>query len=175
VTTHIMLDIETLGVRPGAVILSAAFVRFDDLASCVAVLDIHEQLALGMEVEPATHTWWGTQDPASWAAATQNPNPVRAVAEYFTTWLKWAAPADALIWCHGAGFDAPLLQELYRRLGIACPWEFWTVRDTRTLYDLAGVTVERTGRPHVALDDAIAQTHAAIAALKILSTARVTA
>lgn len=169
--THIMLDIETLGTRPGAVILSAAFVRFSDLASCTATLSVPDQIQTGMEIDSDTHAWWGTQSPEAWAAATQNARPAVAVAEYFAAWLAWAAPTDRLVWCHGASFDAPLLGELYRRLGMPCPWSFRDVRDTRTLYDLAGVDVRKYGEgvSHVALSDALAQTKAAIDALRILA------
>jgi hypothetical protein len=173
-TAHIMLDIETLGTRPGAVVMSAAFVRFSDMASVTLNLNVQEQLALGLEIDPQTHAWWGTQDPAAWAAATQNAHPVRPVLEYFGTWLQWAsAGAELMLWCHGASFDAPVLGEVYRRLGLATPWSFRAIRDTRTLYDLAAVDPKQyqAGALHVALNDAIGQTNAAKAALAVLARA----
>jgi len=57
-TTHIMTDIETLGTRPGAVILSAAFVRFSDEAAMSINFSIPEQQALGLEIDPNTQAWW---------------------------------------------------------------------------------------------------------------------
>lgn len=176
--THIMLDIETLGTRPGAVILSVAFVRFSDEAHTTLNLDVAEQEALGLIKDVGTLQWWGTQSPEAWLAATANPVPVRAALEHLSAWLQWAAPAgDALIWCHGATFDCPLLEHLYRAAGLPVPWAFWAVRDTRTLYDLAGVNVKdfAVPPPHVALNDAIGQTRAANAALQILSRAHVAA
>lgn len=173
--THIMLDIETLGTRPGAIITSVAFVRFSDEAHCTFNLSIPEQQALGMEADPATLEWWGKQDPAAWAAATVNPQPLAIGLPYIGAWLTWAAPSkDPLIWCHGATFDCPLLGELYRRAGIACPWPYWAVRDTRTLYDLASVNVKdyAVPPPHVALNDAIGQTRAANAALLVVAKVR---
>jgi hypothetical protein len=174
-TSHTMLDIETLGTRPGAVILSVAFVSFADEARSVQVnLTMADQQALGMEIDPATAAWWQTQSPEAWAAATVNPVPIAAALPYFATWLQWAtAGQDALIWCHGATFDAPLLGELYRRAGMEPPWKFWNIRDTRTLYDLAGVDVRQYAvpPPHVALNDAIGQTRAANAALAVLARA----
>ncbi|MBS0627420.1 MAG: 3'-5' exoribonuclease, partial [Verrucomicrobia bacterium] len=41
------------------------------------------------------------------------------------------------IWCQGASFDIPILQEAYARCNMEPPWKFWTVRDTRTVYDIA--------------------------------------
>lgn len=168
-----MLDIETLGTRPGAVVMSAALVRFADEAHCEAVLSIPEQQTLGLEIDPATHEWWGRQPPEAWARTTQNPVPLVAGLQYLATWITWAGP-DPLIWCHGATFDAPLLGEVYRRAGLACPWPYWSVRDTRTLYDLAGVDVKAYAvpPPHIALNDAIGQVRAARAALGVLARVR---
>jgi hypothetical protein len=177
-TTHIMIDLETLGTRPGAVILAAAFVRFSDEANCTLNLSITEQQALGLEIDPETAAWWNDQEsrhPGAWAAATTNPQSLAAALPYFAQWVAWAGP-DPLFWCHGATFDCPLLGEVYRRAGIACPWggrEFWRVRDTRTLYDLAGINPKdyAVPPPHIALNDAIGQTRAAKAALAILARA----
>lgn len=178
-TTHLMLDLETLGTRPGAVILAAAFVRFSDEAHVTLNLNIPEQQALGLEIDPATHAWWGDQEakhPGAWAAATAAPHPIAPALHHFANWINWAGP-DPLIWCHGATFDAPLLGELYRRAGIECPWAWWNVRDTRTLYDLAGINNKdyAVPPPHIALNDAIGQTRAANAALQRIGAAMVAA
>jgi hypothetical protein len=171
-TTHIMVDIETLGTRPGAVVLSAAFVRFSDMAHTTLNLSVPDQEALGFASDPSTLEWWKSQSPVAWESATKDPAPLRSALEHFAAWIAWAGP-DPLIWCHGAGFDAPLLEPLYRATGLPCPWNFWSVRDTRTLYDLAGVNVKdyAVPPPHVALNDAIAQTRAANEALAILARA----
>jgi hypothetical protein len=173
-TTHIMLDIETLGTRPGAVILSAALVRFRDEAHTSLVFDQNEQFALGMEQDASTLAWWQQQGPEAQAAATANPIPIAPALQHISDWLAWAAQGgDFLLWCHGATFDCPLLEELYRRANTLCPWKFWQVRDTRTLYDLAAIDVKAYAvpPPHVALNDALAQTRAANAALAVLARA----
>lgn len=176
-TTHIMLDIESLGVRPGAVILSVAFVRFSDEAHVTLNLSLQDQEALGMLRDTATEAWWAEQErtaPGAWEKATSNPFSLQVALPYISSWLQWAAPAgDALIWCHGATFDAPLLEELFRRANAPCPWKFWQVRDTRTLYDLALVNPKdfAVPPPHVALNDALGQTRAANAALAVLARA----
>lgn len=171
-TAHIMLDIESLGTRPGAIILSAALVRFSDEACVQVNLAIEPQRALGMHSDPATEQWWSTQSPEAWAAATCNPIPPADALGFLRDWILWASPTDEpFVWCHGATFDAPLLVELYRLLGASPPWQFWNVRDTRTLYDLAGVNVKdyAVPPPHIALNDAIGQTRAANVALRIIA------
>jgi hypothetical protein len=179
-TIHIMVDIETLGTRPGAIVLSAAFVRFSDEAHMTLNLSIPDQEALGLETDPQTAAWWRDQEakhPGAWAAATSNPMPLASALPYIAQWLGWARGSDDLqVWCHGATFDAPLLGEIYRRANVKCPWGFYDVRDTRTLYDLALIRKEdyAVPPPHVALNDAIGQTRAANAALAILAKAHAT-
>lgn len=176
-TTHIMTDIETLGTRPGAVIISAAFVRCVDEAHMVLNLSIPDQTALNMEIDPATHAWWGEQEaanPGIWARVTENPVPIAQALPYIAQWIEWAAGGpDFLIWCHGATFDCPLLDELYRRADMETPWKFWQVQCTRTAYNLAGVNPKdyAVPPPHVALNDALGQSRALMAALAILARA----
>lgn len=175
-TTHIMTDIETCGTRPGAIVLAAAFVRFSDEAQMTVNLSLPDQEALGLEKDPDTLRWWAEQEakhPGAWAAATQNAQPLVPALQYIAQWIAWAGP-DPLVWCHGATFDCPLLFELFRRAGVECPWggrDFWRVRDTRTLYDLAGINPKEYAvpPPHIALNDAIGQTRAANAALAVLA------
>jgi hypothetical protein len=174
-TVHIMTDIETLSTRPGAIILSAAFVRFSDEAHMTINLSVPDQKMLGMEEDESTLAWWRDKQDA-WARATSDPRPLAIALPYITQWLDWARAGDDMqIWCHGATFDCPLMQELFRRAGIPCPWQFWAVRDTRTLYDLALINPKdyAVPPPHVALNDAIGQTRAANAALAILARAHV--
>jgi len=47
-------------------------------------------------------------------------------------------------------------------------WKFWEVRDTRTLFDLANVSVRIEGK-HNALTDAVAQSRAVQQAYKKLN------
>ena len=175
-TTHLMLDIESLSTRVGAIVLSVALVRFSDEAQITLNLSVPEQEALGLEKDPKTLEWWGCQDTSAWLKATSNPFQIEVALPYISQWIQWAAPnGDFLIWCHGAPFDCPILEEVYRRAGIACPWKFWQIQDTRTLYNLAGVNPKdplyQVPPPHVALNDALGQTRAANAALAILSRA----
>ncbi|XUM19786.1 3'-5' exonuclease [Bradyrhizobium oligotrophicum S58] len=171
--THICTDIETLGTRPGFVVLSAAFVRFSDEASCTLNLSVPDQVALGLEIDPDTHAWWGTQPPETWAAATSNPTPLVQALTYFATWIEWARlEQDATIWCRGFT-DTPMLQELYRRAGIPCPWGHWQQESSRTLQKLGGVeqSAFQVLPKHVALNDALGDVRASNAALTVLARA----
>src|SRR5262245_4897065 len=114
-TTHIMTDTETLGTRPGAIVLSVALVRFTDEAHTSINLSIPDQEALGLVSDPATCEWWHRREaetPGVWAAATANALPLANALEHIRVWLEWATwRSDWLIWCQGANFDCPLLEE----------------------------------------------------------------
>lgn len=170
-TTHIMLDIETLGTRPGCMVLSAALVRFSDLAATSINFNWDDQRAIGLVSDSATQDWWSADERnEAWIAAVKDAVPLVPALQHLSAWIQWAGP-DPLVWCHGAGFDGPILQRVFEVAGVPCPWAFWNVRCTRTLYDLAGVDVNayRTGLAHVALNDAMAQTRAAVDSLKVLA------
>ena len=180
-TTHIMCDTETLGTKPGAIVTSVALVRFADEAHTTINLSVPDQQALALVSDPATEAWWMQQDPVARTAAFANPVPLRSALQHISNWIEWASPVaswtqganDTLIWCHGAGFDGPLLEAVYKAAGMPCPWHWASVRCTRTLYDLAGIDrrLYDVPPPHIALNDAIAQTRAANAALKVLARA----
>jgi hypothetical protein len=151
-------------------VLSAALVRFIDEASTTLAINTLDQERLGLTIDPDTVAWWQQQPHEARTAAQANPVPLVPALQHLATWIAWAGP-DPLIWCHGASFDCPILEELYRRAGLEAPWPFASVRDTRTLYDLAGVDVKAYAvpPPHVALNDALAQTRAAKEALRIIA------
>jgi hypothetical protein len=170
----VMLDIETLAARPGAVVLSAAFVLFSDLTGPTWRLRIADQIILGMAVDSDTQAWWGRQSADAWQAATDDQRPLRAALRDIAEWIGGVRSKNALrLWCNGANFDAPVMEEVYRRAGIACPWTYREVSCARTLYKLAGVNVRdfAEGIAHSAYDDAVAQAKAAAAALQKLSAA----
>lgn len=170
-----MIDIESLGTTPGSAILSIGAVMFG-LAGLgetfYAPVLLQSCTAVGLTIDPNTIAWWMQQSDATRAAAFRDDAEALAVVLYrFTTWF--AEVGAERPWCHGATFDVPLLEAAYKACGMVPPWKFWNVRDTRTLYDLGGVKVDRSqGIHHNALDDARAQAEAAVAALWRLQNGR---
>ena len=63
------------------------------------------------------------------------------------------------IWGHGSHFDIPILENAYKACNLIPPWKFWQVRDTRTLYEVAGVRLSNTyvKMKHHAIYDAFRQ------------------
>ena len=40
------------------------------------------------------------------------------------------------MWAQGPVFDIVILENLYQQLGLPLPWNFWQIRDSRTLFSL---------------------------------------
>jgi hypothetical protein len=59
-------------------------------------------------------------------------------------------------WSHGAPFDIVVMEHAWRQLGQLPPWPFWDVRDTRTLFDVTGVSLKDGNHvtTHKAVEDA---------------------
>lgn len=170
--THVMIDLETLGTKPGAVLLSIGAVAFDPFTGDMfetyyKSININSSINLGMHVDGDTMAWWmaadRTQSARSAAFAGEELLPV--VLGEFTDFLNTVMnPAtDGLyLWGHGAAFDPVLLEAAFDHCQLETPWKFYNVRDTRTLFDLARVRVERNeAEHHHALHDAVAQAKAA--------------
>lgn len=164
----IMLDLETLGTKPGSVILSIGACTFGTALGRRAFhdyLDLDSQVRRGMSIDPDTLMWWFKQSDQARAAQETPRDQPSAVLERFTDWCKEVTAANSAtsfhIWGHGSNFDLPLIEELYRRYGLKWPWQYNKVRDTRTLFDLAGKKMGDFGTPnplaHDALQDAIYQ------------------
>ena len=159
-TKHLMVDMETMAVTPNAVVLSLGAVHFNPYGSGYSDkiyfrVSIDDQDALGREVDPATIEWWGRQDPAIMEEAFSPDNRIPLV-DAMDQFHKFAWGCDQF-WSHGATFDLVMLENIYRQLNKPLPWNYWQLRDTRTLFDLGFDPDMPTGSKHDALQDAIRQ------------------
>lgn len=154
-----MIDLETFGTRPGAVIVALGAVCFGEgkiLDRFYARIDPVDAQAHGLTIEAATVTWWLEQSAAARIEiAAANALPLAQVLVSFGRWLGEDA---AEVWGNGASFDNALLAEAYARCGLARPWPFWMDRCYRTIKALhPAVKIVREGTHHNALDDAATQ------------------
>ena len=155
-----MTDIETLGKKPGCVILSIGAVAFDPLSfetgpKFYANINVTDAMNRGFFTDPDTVAWWEKQSQAAKDHLVPNQLPIEEALRSFSQWFK--AVGSEKIWCHGAPFDAPILEHAMTYLGIPVPWKYYNVRDTRTVFDLFQFdinSVKREGTHHSALADA---------------------
>lgn len=162
-TKHVMMDAETMGNRAGCAMVSLGAVEFDESGyfgrTFYRVIDLQSCLDQGLFVEGSTVNWWLKQGDEARQSILANPDGTKPeslnkVLLDFSDWL----PRGARLWAHGATFDPPIIEAAYKAAGLFLPWKFRDVRDTRTIYELAGVKIDRDPNTyHHALDDAKAQ------------------
>lgn len=182
----IMLDLETLGVRCGSVILSIGACTFDRVTGTHLFtgpkqptfhrfLRIKEQQLAGCTVDASTFLWWlGQSDQARKAMLNgqDEAGVVEGVLNGLDHWFNVVCPEVPArkVWANGADFDLALLSELYRKWGRQAPWPYNGARDMRTVLDIAGCKaadlIPTSTGAHDALVDAQYQANVVALALK---------
>jgi len=159
-TKSLMIDMETIAVSPRATILSLGAVHFNPYGNGYGDklyfrVDLDDQDKLNREVDQNTLDWWAKQDPIVMEEAF-SPDDRIPLTEAMDRFQKFAWGCDTF-WSHGATFDLVIIEDIMRQLGRPIPWNFWQLRDTRTLFDLGVDPDMPTGGKHDALQDAIRQ------------------
>ena len=155
---HVMLDLETLGTRPGDAILSIGAVVLDPgkgiRSTFYVTIDSESCKAAGLRAQKSTLEWGGKQSAEARAAAFKGELSLQSALTQFSMWVP---KGNVLMWGNGAGFDQPLLEAAYRAMKMEAPWKFWNARCYRTIKSMFPVAENRTGVHHNALDDAMHQ------------------
>ena len=157
-----MIDLETLSTNPDAVILTIGGVKFDARTQMNPYnemyfrVDVDSQTKIGRNVMQETMNWWATQPKEVSEEALGDGNRV-SLEDAIKQLNKFAVGVD-IFWCQGPLFDYAILQDLYRQLNTPVPWNYWQIRDSRTLFSLVPKdhNEKRTGL-HNALQDCIFQ------------------
>ena len=157
-----MLDLETLGTRPGCVILTLGAVKFDPYSlkepgpGIYFRVDVDEQTALGREVQEDTLNWWISQaDDIREEALGENDRV--SLDTLYRDLNRFLVGANN-IWAQGPLFDFAILENLYRQMGWPTPWQYWQIRDSRTLFGVHGdPRVKGKAGLHNALEDCVSQ------------------
>ena len=162
---HIMLDLETMGTKPGSAITQIGAVDFDLEGGMGEGFSVNISLRScgehGMTFDPDTIGWWMKQEEAARRAVFEGAK--YDLKRGLQTFAKYVRDVEGqFMWGNGAGFDNVLLACAYDKIALDRPWKFWDDRDMRTVVSLAkmmGIDVpwERVGVAHVALDDAKTQ------------------
>jgi hypothetical protein len=154
-----MIDIETLGTRPGDIILSIGAVKFDANGlgeEFYVTINPESSKAIGLRAQKSTLEWWDKQSPEAKAAAFKGEFSIEVALLKFTMWMP---PKDvSRVWGNGANFDNALVAAAYRANKMDLPWDYWNDRCYRTIAAMFMKTrVDRVGTGHHALDDAKTQ------------------
>jgi len=155
-----MVDLETMAVSPDAVVLTLGAVHFNPYGNGYSDklylrFDLDDQDKLGREIDPNTLDWWSKQDPKVMEEAF-SPDDRVPLVDAMDQFHKFAWGCTAF-WAHGSLFDIAILENLYRQLVRTPPWQYWQIRDTRTIFDLGWDPDMPQASKHDALQDAIRQ------------------
>jgi len=159
----IMIDIESLNTTPDCVILTIGAVRFDPKGTGVVERlelrpTIEDQTGVyGRTINEDTLRWWGEQSPEAIEEAMGDWGR-ESFADCMEKLYKFCWNRRA-VWSDGASFDCVVMEHAWRQVSDKpnpIPWPFWSVRDTRTLYEITGVSLKDGGHTtsHKAVEDA---------------------
>lgn len=137
--THIMIDLETLGTRPGSVIRSIGAVVFNPEKNSLGEtfyvnIEGNSCKEAGLTSDPETIKWWQQQDQAVKDALMVDQKPLKTALAMFDMWFM--EEDGEFVWGHGASFDPVLLKAAYHAVGRDAPWNFWSERCCRTVLAL---------------------------------------
>jgi hypothetical protein len=179
----VMIDIESLSLKPNALVLSIGVVPFSVADSAVYEgryfqLNIREQQVLGRHVDVDTIAWWINQAETNPKAAevfrTKGSSLVPAMYE-FGQYVAQETHEGGRIWALGPQFDIVVLESLLEDCGVSKPWDYKQINDMRTIRSFVkrlGVEHEIRCPENMAMHDAHADaTHQArwlVQALKYL-------
>lgn len=162
---HVMLDVETMGVRTNASIMAIGACYFDPSTGQIGDT-FHEQVSIATNgvLDASTVIWWmGQSDEArSKFRCNGTCKDINTVLREFSMFLLPCAQVQ--VWGNGAAFDNVIIRSAYEYIGCPAPWKHWNDRDVRTVVELGeqmGFDPKRSmpfeGVKHDALADAIHQ------------------
>ncbi|HHF8722564.1 TPA: 3'-5' exoribonuclease [Klebsiella pneumoniae] len=167
---HVMVDLETMGKKSDAPIVSIGAVIFDPETGFLGetfykVVSLESAVSWGAEIDPSTVIWWMKQSSeARSEIANDNAIQLDDALLQFSEFVFENIPGGcetAQIWGNGATFDNTVLRSSFERACLDCPWDYRNDRDVRTMVELgkaigfdAKSSIPFEGERHNALADA---------------------
>lgn len=158
---EIMLDLETMGIKPGSAIISIGACTLDGRDTFYSPIFLESCLPYGLTKDPSTESWWSKQsEEARKVLSDPDRIEIGPALMGFADWIRRvSSPGKVKVWGNGSDFDNVLLTCAYDALGFDAPWRFYNNRCFRTAKALGPkVDLPREGVHHNALDDALHQT-----------------
>lgn len=160
---HLMIDLETLGVNQDSVFVSVGLCTFDPETGEIEHreefnVDWQSSIDSGRSVTAGTLKWWLAQDQGATVNILLDGFKLERALIVLSDFIK--EHKIKYVWGNGATFDISILENSYTQLGMKIPWDFWNVRDVRTIKHLAPFNYKVPafeGTQHKAMDDAVHQ------------------
>ena len=133
-----MIDLEGLGTGPDTTILTIAAQAFDPFDIHSFDQQYYARVTLESQenrsIQQGTIDWWATQPAAARDEAFNEEGRIpldQALDELGK--LIWHSKR---IWAQGPTYDMNILEHAYKSYGKPIPWQFYAVRDSRTVFSL---------------------------------------
>jgi hypothetical protein len=166
-TKRVMLDIETLGTEPGCVVLSIGAVEFGPGGrgeELYVNIDRESCEDAGLYVDEETLAWWQDQQEDAKTVLSGGGSLEQGLVDL----KRFGNNADEW-WANSPKFDMAILEVAFDAVDMEPPWEFYELRDVRTVKNLPGTDhPEEKGVEHDALDDARNQARLVASNLRLL-------
>ena len=133
-----MIDLEGLATGPDTTILTIAAQAFDPLGEGWYDQQYYARVTLESQenrrIEQGTLDWWATQPaPArDEAFAEEGRIPLDQALDGLGK-LIWHSKR---IWAQGPTYDMNILEHAYKSYNKPIPWQYYSVRDSRTVFGL---------------------------------------
>ena len=160
-STHYVIDIETLGTKPGCPILQIGAVRVKDgeIKEDKLIAISNDSLCRNnfRKIDKKTVLWWFYEHPVTFSALISDSVFEGLPTDKALITLIEFCNSDcssAFFWSKHPCFDFPILEKAFKTCEVKEPWKFWQIRDIATLEDKLFLKSEPQKNSHNALDDA---------------------
>ncbi|WP_393969280.1 3'-5' exonuclease [Kluyvera intermedia] len=140
---HLMIDLETMGTKPNAPIVSIGAVFFEPSsgelgADFYRAVNLKSAVNGGAVPDADTIMWWMKQSEEARAAiCDKDAIAISAALIKLNTFIRDNTDSGKVqVWGNGATFDNVILRASYDREFIPCIWHFANDRDVRTIVEL---------------------------------------
>lgn len=169
---HVMIDSETLGLTPGAVIRTVSAVEFEPetgnaLRKKTWTISLADSLAYGFGVEAGTLKWWMTRSEEARKAFVAEGEEEYSVNSFISDFENWFAVynGNVTLWGLQVDFDAAAIRcylaayymrKVYRKDSYILPWNRTHMIEVRPYWNAYKKEVQEE-HPHVSMNDCMQQ------------------
>ena len=161
-TRKIMVDIETLGRKPGCVILEIGAVDFTEpqFEEFHVTINIETSITEGCTICADTLRWWMRQSDEAREVFNKEKDQEVSYRDAIGSFYRWINDRELKfgvdeIWANSTTFDLSILAAAIESFGKEKPWSYRAERCYRTARALSKTKADPfVGVPHCALSDA---------------------